>query len=438
MRVNNRTIRVTTDEAAIVSHAGASLLTGLADKTGLTGAIDSELSGLQLRARAHTPGLVLRNLAVTLADGGDCLSDLAALREQKTLLGKVASDSTAYRMITATGPRLADLRAARAKARARAWDQGARPDQIVLDIDATLVTSHSDKEQARGNWKGGYGFHPLLCYLDATGEALAGVLRPGNAGANTAKDHIAVLEMALDQLPKADQERDILVRCDGAGASKDFLEYLDERSISFSVGFQIDDRVRRGIAGLPDEHWVSAVERDGQERAGAQVACLDVSLDGWPEGSRLICRRERAHPGAQLTLADVDGFRHRVFLTDRTGDIAQLELEHRLHAHVEDRIREAKSVGLSNLPFQKLADNQVWLELVLMAQDLLAWSRLMLLDGALAVAEPKTLRYRLFHQAGRVVRSGRRVTLKLAASWPWADALAKAFARLRALPSPAS
>lgn len=125
-----------------------------------------------------------------------------------------------------------------------------------------------------------------------------------------------------------------------------------------------------------------------------------------------------------------------MFLTDRTGDIAQLELEHRLHAHAEDRIREAKSVGLSNLPFQKLADNRVWLELVLMAQDLLAWSRLMLLDGALAVAEPKTLRYRLFHQVGRVVRSGRQVTLKLAASWPWVDALARAFARLRALPSP--
>ena len=437
MRVNNRTIRVTTDEATIVSHAGASLLAGLADKTGLTGAIDSELSGLQLRTRTHTPGLVLRNLAVTLADGGDCLSDLAALREQETPLGKVASDSTAYRMISATSQKLADVRAARAKARARIWDQGARPDRIVLDIDATLVTSHSDKEQAKGNWKGGYGFHPLLCYLDATGEALAGVLRPGNAGANTAKDHIAVLEMALDQLPKADQARDVLVRCDGAGASKDFLEHLDERAISFSVGFQIDDRVCQAIAGLSDEHWVSAVERDGQEREGAQVACLDVSLEGWPEGSRLICRRERAHPGAQLTLADVDGFRHRVFLTDRHGDIAQLELEHRLHAHVEDRIREAKSVGLSNLPFQKLADNRVWLELVLMAQDLLAWSRQMLLDGALSVAEPKALRYRLFHQAGRVVRSGRQVTLKLAASWPWADALARAFARLRALPSPA-
>lgn len=208
--MNNRTIRVTTDEATTVSHAGASLLAGLADKTGLTGAIDSELAGLQLRARAHTPGLVLRNMAVTLADGGDCLSDLAALREQETLLGKVASDSTAYRMITATSQKLADLRAARAKARARIWDQGARPDRIVLDIDATLVTSHSDKEQARGNWKGGYGFHPLLCYLDATDEALAGVLRPGNAGANTAKDHIAVLDMALEQLPKADQERDIL------------------------------------------------------------------------------------------------------------------------------------------------------------------------------------------------------------------------------------
>ncbi len=438
MRVNNKTIRVTTDEAAIVSHAGAALLAGLADKTGLTRALDSELGGLQKRARTHTPGAVLRNLAVTLADGGDCLSDLGALREAQALLGKVASDATAYRMISATGAgKLDDLRRARAMARAQSWNQGARPDRIVLDIDATLVTSHSDKEEAKGNWKGGYGFHPLLCYLDQTDEALAGILRPGNAGANTAEDHISLMGMALDQLPPKDQDREILVRCDSAGATKDFLDYLHERDIRFSVGFQIDHRVREAIAGLGDDDWVCAVDEGGQIRPGAQVAQLDVALEGWPKTSRLICRRERAHPGAQLTLADVGGYRHRVLLTDGSGDIATLELEHRLHAHVEDRIREAKSVGLSNLPFQKLADNKVWLELVLMAQDLLAWSRLMLLDGALKTAEPKTLRYRLFHQAGRIVKSGRRVTLKLASSWPWADALVTAFARLRALPVPA-
>jgi hypothetical protein len=167
---------------------------------------------------------------------------------------------------------------------------------------------------------------------------------------------------------------------------------------------------------------------------GAEVAELSsLDLAGWPPGTRAICRRERPHPGAQLSFTDADGHRFQVFVTDQPdSDLARLELRHRQRARIQDRIRGGKATGLRNLPFDLLHRNAVWLELVLMACDLVCWAQALLLDGALAVAEPKTLRYRLWHVAARVGRHARRITVRLQASWPWAAALARAFARLRA------
>jgi hypothetical protein len=135
-------------------------------------------------------------------------------------------------------------------------------------------------------------------------------------------------------------------------------------------------------------------------------------------------------------LIDRDGWRHQVFMTNQLGeDIAQLDLTHRGHARVEDRIRCAKQTGLENLPFREFAPNEVWLELSLIAQDLIAWTKRLSLQGGLARAEPKRLRYRLLHQAGRIARSGRRTRLRLERSWPWAQALVAAFERIRVLPA---
>jgi hypothetical protein len=199
----------------------------------------------------------------------------------------------------------------------------------------------------------------------------------------------------------------------------------------------IDAHVREAILAQPEPAWSPAVDADGQPRDGAEVVELTgwVDLHTWPPGTRAICRREDAHPGAQLRFSDHDGHRFQVFLTDQPdGDLAGLELRHRQRARVEDRIRGAKATGLSNLPFDLWRRNTVWLELVLMAQDLTVWAQALLLDGNLAVAEPKTLRYRLWHVAARVVHHARRVILRLQRSWPWAIALARAFTRLRALP----
>jgi Transposase DDE domain group 1 len=190
------------------------------------------------------------------------------------------------------------------------------------------------------------------------------------------------------------------------------------------------------VLAIRERDWVPAVSADGERREQAFVAELELDLSRWPEGARAICRRERAHPGAQLSLIDQDGWRHQVFMTDQEGDIARLDLRHRGHARVEDRVRCAKQLGLENLPFREFAPNEVWLELSLIAQDLVAWTKSLSLDGELARSEPKRLRYRLLHQAGRIARSGRRVRLRLERSWPWAHALVAAFERIRALPAP--
>ena len=434
---------VTTDGAGVVGHAGAALLRELADRLGLTGALGWHRAGGQ---RRHLDAAVLRDLAVMLADGGDCLSDLAALRDQPELFGPVASTPTAWRVVErlAQDPDgLARLRAARAHARARAWAAGAHPDPelLIVDADATLVLAHSDAKQgATGTYKGSFGFHPLLAYLDrghAPGEPLAGLLRPGNAPAGGADDLIELVDLALAQLPAAAREQPVLVRSDSAGASTRLAWHLRDDQVGFSLGMPIDAHVREAILTQPEAAWTPAIDADGQPRDGAEVCELTgrVDLHTWPPGTRAICRREDAHPGAQLRFTDHDGHRFQVFVTDQPDpDLARLELRHRQRARVEDRIRAAKATGLSNLPFDRWRRNSVWLELVLAAQDLTCWTQALLLDGDLALAEPKTLRYRLLHTAGRIVHHARQVILRLQRSWPWATQLARAFARLRTLP----
>jgi hypothetical protein len=423
----------------LVSHAGAALLVELADRAGLTAALSEAMATTRERRSAHDPGRVLRDVAVMLADGGDCVTDLAAFEGQERLFGARASETTTHRVLKSVDERLLErIRAARAAARARVWDAGARPESITLNIDATLVSAHAEKERAAGNYKHGFGFHPIGCYLDETGEALAAILRPGNAGSNTAEDHFAVLALALEQLPAEDLDREILVRADSGGATHAFCADCRDAGIRFSVGYELNDRVRAAILELPDAAWVAAIDADGSPREGAWVAELTDRLDlsAWPRGSRLIVRRERPHPGAQFEIFDEHGYRHTCFLTDQEGaDIAALELRHRGRARVEDSIRAGKDTGMRNLPHHAFEHNQTWLELSLIAQDLLCWMKLICLDGALAKAEPKRLRHRLLHIAARIVRHGRRTRLRLQADWPWAQALADAFTRLRAIPA---
>lgn len=326
---------------------------------------------------------------------------------------------------------------ARAASRARVWRLAGAPGRVILDIDATIVTSHSDKGYAAGTYKGGYGFHPLLCFGAATGEALAGILRPGNAGANTAADHIEVLDAALAQLPAGFARPGTLVRCDSAGATHAFLSAVVERGPLFTVGCDLSGRVRDAILAPPESAWIPALDAAGVPRGGAWAAGLSIGLPGWPQGTRAICRREIPHPGAQLSLTDHDGHRFQVTLTDQKGSrIARLEQPHRSRAAIEDSIRCAKASGLRNMPFHSFPKNEAWLQLALMGRDLVARTKMLLLEGAsLATAGPETLRYRLFHVAGRIRTGSRRLKLRLQRGWEWGPAIIGAFARLRALPT---
>jgi len=438
------TVDVTADGEGLVSHAGSALLAGVADKTGLTTALSAGLAGTRRRRGGHDPGRVIRDLAVMLADGGEALCDLRAVRDQSPLFGEVASDSTAYRAIEkiAVKPDLLEsLRGAHAKARARAWSLGLAPGRLTIDLDATLIGAHSEKEGAAGTFKGGFGFHPMLAYFDETSEAAAAMLRPGNAGANTAADQVAVAEAAIEQIPADRIEGiEILLRVDSAGASHELLDWAREGRIGFSVGYEIRESLREAIEALPERAWKAAHDTDGQPRANGEVAEATESLDlsVWPEGSRVIVRRERAHPGAQLAFTDANGHRFQAILTDQAGaDIALIECRHRARARAEDQIRHDKDTGLAKLPFREFALNAVWLELIGIAHDLLAWTQALLLNGELGRCEPKRLRYRLLHVAARLAFSGRRAKLRLQAGWPWAAELATAFARLGALPAPA-
>jgi hypothetical protein len=237
----------------------------------------------------------------------------------------------------------------------------------------------------------------------------------------------------------------VLIRTDGAGSTHGFLAHirsLREHGIDarFSVGAAITAPVRAAIEQATD--WIPAIDADGGLRDGAEICEITGLVDtgGFPAGTRLIVRRERPHPGAQLSLFDtVNGMRHQLVATDTPpgqGSIQFLEARHRAHARVEDRIRTGKTTGFGRFPSRVFAINQAWLDLALTGIDLLAWTQTLLLDGDLARAEPKKLRYRLLHVPARIVRTGRRTWLRIADGWPWAEEVITAFARLASLPRP--
>lgn len=484
-------LRVTGGGSGVVSHAGVVLLRQLADRTGLTGGLSKALASG--RVLVHDRGRVLADLACAIADGAEVISDFRVIGDQRELFGPVASVPTCWRAleeIALGGARTAGrITAAVNLARRSAWARaearhgalpGVRVADKVLDgvtcirLDATVISAHSDKQGAEPNFKG-YGHHPLLAFCDNTGEPLAGMLRPGSAGSNTAADHLRLLDQAIAALPPKHRRR-LMVTCDGAGASHDLVTRLDSLAsrrgyqITWSVGWELGEREKRAIALVPAQAWQIAVDGAGEvreRRAGGACADRDcghracwieeahvTELTGilrggrrddiatWPEAMRIFARRERPHPGAQLTLFEAeDGWRYTLWATNLPGKTygwrgqpAYIDAAHRVHARVEDGIRTGKDCGIGKFPSHQLAMNRAWFTAALTAATLIAWLKLIALDGDLARAEPKTLRYRLFHAAARLVRGARRRRLKIAATWPWADAIVTAWERVTALP----
>jgi hypothetical protein len=432
-------LKVTGGAKGVAAHAGARLLCDLADVAGLSEALSVAMAPTKQRGGGHDRGGVLVDLAVMLADGGTTISDLSTLSAQPGLFGDVASVPTAWRTLAAVDETVLErIKAGRAAARAQAWALGADPGFYVVDFDATLVDSHSDKEGAAPTYKRGFGFYPLMAYLDATGEALAGLLRAGNAGSGTTQDHVTVLDDALTQLPIDPHRVEVIARSDTGGLSHGLVDACRERNVRFVTGHRLTAPIAATIIDLPRREWMAAITADGgEDRDGAQVAELTglVDLEGWPTGTRMLVRREDPHPGAQLTFCDVDGHRYQVILTDlTTPDIAYIEALYRGRGRAERRICDAKDTGLANLPSASFAINAAWIQCVLVAQDLFAWAQaLELFDGELARAEPKRLRYCLLHVPGTIVRRSRQRWLRLPQDWPWTNTLIAAYERLDAL-----
>ena len=452
------------DDVAVISHAGTIAPRLLADRVGLT----AELSGAMAQRRSipiHDRGRVLTDVAVMLTGGGESIADIRVLRHQSTVLGPVASSPTVWRTLDeVTAGKRKKIQVARARARRHVWSHlpGGVPaskcagrdlgSTIVLDVDATIVATHSEKEQAAPTYKRTFGYHPIGVWCDNTEEFLAASLRPGNAGSNTAADHIDVLGQAIAQVPAA-HRRDVLIRSDGAGASHALLEWITDqnrvrgRQVEYSVGFAVTNPIRRAIAMAPEATWGPALNQGGDLRPGAEVAELTGFLSPrmlakWPDGMRVIVRRERPHPGAQLSMfEELDGWRYQAFVTNTAvGQLQFLEARHRAHARVEDRIRHAKDTGLGRLPSRDFAVNQAWPVAVMIAADLIAGTRLLACIGeaaVLALCEPKAMRYRFLHVAALLTRSSRRRRVKIPETWPWAVAIEAVFHTIAAIPKPA-
>jgi DDE family transposase len=447
---------------SLISSSGALLVVATARLAGLGRELSSALAPWRPARVVHDPGKVLLDVATAVALGGDCLADVAAVRAQPAVFGPVASDPTVSRVVAALaadiGVSLPAIRAARATARAAVWARSRplagtpgrrRGGQVIIDIDATLVTAHSDKELATPTPKRGFGFSPMCAFVDhgehGTGETLVAALRPGKASPWAVDDHLEVLEQALAQLPEPERAQ-VLVRTDTGGCSKAFLRHITEAGLEYSIGFAAHDNVKAAIEALPEQAWRAAVDGDGEPRQGAQVAELTAWLppttrtgtgQDWPPGMRVIARRERPHPGAQLRLTDHNGWRITCFATNTPPAarwrLADLEVRHRHRARAEDRIRGLKDTGLRNLPFHGYDQNRIWLEIVALAADLLAWTQTLAFDEHEPARrwEPKKLRFRILAVAGRIIRTGRRRRLRLPREWPWNHLIDNGWAALQ-------
>ncbi len=452
----NSTIRVKVEGGGqqVVAHVGLHALGAFADRLGLGDSLSARIPLTGERLPLHDRGKVLVQAMLMLAGGGEACSDIEHLRAQERLFGSVPSDSTLYRTLRSIDAKTLDgLWEATAHVRAEVWRRSAATTgtaPVVLDVDSSLVEVHSENKEGTGpTYKGGFGFNPMVCTADATGEVLAVRLRPGNAGTTTVTDHLEVLDAAVGGLPPeiavghrpGDDasllRRTVTVRADSAGCSRGFVWGCRARNVGFAVvarsNAQLSAAIARAVAD--PKRWSPALGQNGDIRPGSAVAELTdlVDLDGWPPGTRLVVRREPLHPGAQQSLFPALEHRYWGHWTDSDGEAVDLDVAMRAHARVEDNIRRLRDSGFERFPFVDLGANRAWLATVCFADALVRWFQLLCCEGSMAAAEPKTLRWALWHSPARVVRTAGRWVVRILAGWPTANALLGAYRRIAVL-----
>ena len=469
-------LKVTADGTGLVGHTGAILLRKAADQAGLTASL-----GAALRKAGTSPvfdrGVVLVSVAAAIALGATSMSDIAVLAHLGPVLGPAPSGPTVRRALelAGTAASLERIARARAKARAHVWQLieataagfpwlaiagKTLTGWLVIDMDATLVTAHSDKEGAAPTWKKGYGFHPLGAWLANTRECLAMLLRPGNAGSNTFTDHRDVLAAAIRQVP-ARFRRKILVRVDGAGASHELVKHLlslssPRRIALFTCGWMITGADEDAIRQVPAGAWEPGIAQDGspeEDKDVAEITRLMSRAGNWPGGLRWIARRVKPSRRQMRNLTDYEkktGWRYSIICTNipdsgidgvpGSHHPQYIDVVHREHAVVETGgVRAAKAMGLRTLPSKTWQVNCGWVLAANIAADLAAWTRLLGChdDPDLREADPDTLRYRIWHIPARLARHARERVLKISPGWPWKQAFLTCWQRLCALPAPA-
>ena len=470
----DRGLTVTAGAEGLVGHAGGIILREMADRSGLTGVLKDSLER-EGRFPEVDRGVALVSAAVMIALGETSMSGVAVLEHLSLVLGGPVTWQTLRRTLDlADRVTLGKIAQARARIRVHVWELiAARASGfpwleiagrilagwIVIDMDATLITAYSRKENAAGTYKSGFGFHPLGAWCANTDESLAMELRPGNAGSNTAADHISGLSAALLQVPAAFR-RKVIVRLDGAGTSHAFITHMTTLEIPggkllFTSGWTITETDERDIRQIPGGAWKPGVTQDGHAEDDSDVAEITALMSrsgNWPPGLRWIIRRvkpSRRHLKNLTAYEKEAGWKYSIICTNIPEEGLEgvpgsrhaqfIDVLHRQHAVVEDGVRTGKAAGLRGLPSKSWRVNCGWTVAANIAADLQAWCRLLGLYDIedLKDAEPDTLRRRLWHVPARLVRHARRRTLKISRDWRWKDAFVTCWQRISALPAPA-
>ncbi len=424
-----RRAKVIPDGKNLVSHAGAALLAELADRSGLTEAMSLAMADCGINWHTHDPGVVLTHLGVAIADGADCLADVAALKEQEELFGPVASVATAWRAVHATtAVELRAIPVALAAGRERVWSAEPPVGPMIWDFDSTLLNVFSEKEDAAPTYKHGFGFNPFAVWCDNTNETLAAMLRPGNAAPGDTDDHLELLEQAVRAVPAeyalGHEEGDdpalvvhpILVRADSAGASHRFVSSLSDANFDYSIGFPISGSVRDALLLAQEEDWVRANELDGGIREGAEVIELTelYEVKGWPEtcGSSLGASARTQAPSSRSSTPAPAGGTPASSPTPTGTTSPPSSCATAATPASRTGCVAGRPADWPTCPSRASAPTRPGWRSHLIAGALLAWSQMTCFDGALAKAEPKTMRYRVLHVAAILVHRGRDLILR--------------------------